>query len=151
MVLERIANPSIGESRFLSSSLSRTAKFVELTMIFNIDEQYICDVTVRTETSTLENPDNPTDEDLIKMIKGHHKIVSISNKDHDEFTRLRDKLEELGYIETQRGWWNGDRVLKPFYLNGWRFKKNHKFPCAAALKVSIECARKHGWKSISSL
>jgi hypothetical protein len=26
MVLERIANPSIGESRFLSSSLSRTAK-----------------------------------------------------------------------------------------------------------------------------
>ena len=25
MVLERIANPSIGESRFLSSSLSRTA------------------------------------------------------------------------------------------------------------------------------
>ena len=27
MVLERIANPSIGESRFLSSSLSRTAKF----------------------------------------------------------------------------------------------------------------------------
>jgi len=27
MVLERIANPSIGESRFLSSSLSRTASF----------------------------------------------------------------------------------------------------------------------------
>ena len=28
MVLERIANPSIGESRFLSSSLSRTAKLM---------------------------------------------------------------------------------------------------------------------------
>ena len=27
MVLERIANPSLGESRVLSSSLSRTAKF----------------------------------------------------------------------------------------------------------------------------
>jgi hypothetical protein len=30
MVLERIANPSIGESRFLSSSLSRTAKYFAL-------------------------------------------------------------------------------------------------------------------------
>ena len=28
MVLERIANPSLGESRVLSSSLSRTAKLV---------------------------------------------------------------------------------------------------------------------------
>ncbi len=28
MVLERIANPSLGESRVLSSSLSRTAKFL---------------------------------------------------------------------------------------------------------------------------
>ena len=28
MVLERIANPSIGESRFLSSSLSRTANYM---------------------------------------------------------------------------------------------------------------------------
>ena len=27
MVLERIANPSSGESRFLSSSLSRSAKY----------------------------------------------------------------------------------------------------------------------------
>ena len=31
MVLERIANPSIGESRFLSSSLSRTAKFFRIS------------------------------------------------------------------------------------------------------------------------
>ena len=120
-------------------------------MHFTIDESYICDVTVRTERSLLKNPENPTDEDLIKMIKGHDKIVSIGSKDHEEFTKLRNQLEELGYIKTERGWWNGDRVLKPFYLNGWRFKKNHRFPCAAALKVSIECARKHGWKSISSL
>ena len=120
-------------------------------MYFEIKEEYICDVTVRTEHDFIEDRNNPTHDDLIRILKGHDKAVSFGNKDHDEFTKLRNQLEELGYIETQRGWWNGDRVLKPFYLNGWRFKKNHKFPCAAALKNSIYCARKYGWKSISSL
>ena len=117
---------------------------------FIIDESYICDVTVRTETSTLSNPDDPTSEDLIKILKDHHKMISISSKDHDEFTKLRDKLEELGYIETQRSYWNGDRVLKSFKLNEWTFRKNHKFPCAAAMNNSIACARKFGRKTISS-
>lgn len=118
---------------------------------FFIDEAYICDVTVRTEHDFIKDRKNITNEDLIKILKGHDKAVTIGNKDHDEFTKLRDQLEEQGYIKTERSWWNGDRVLKPFYLNGWRFKKNHKFPCAAALHVSIKCARKYGWKSISSL
>ena len=118
---------------------------------FVLDEQYICDVTVRKEYDLIKDRNNVTDEDLIKILKGHDKMVSISNKDHDEFTKLRDQLEELGYIQTQRSWWNGDRVLKSFKLNEWTFRKNHKFPCAAAMKVSIECARKYGWKSISSL
>lgn len=118
---------------------------------FTIDETYISDVTVRTEHDLIKDRSNLTDEDLIKILKGWDIMITIGNKDHDEFTRLRNQLEELGYIETQRGWWNGDRVLKPFYLNGWRFKRNHKFPCAAALKNSIACARKYGWKSISSL
>lgn len=118
---------------------------------FEIDEEYITDVTVRIEQDFIKDRHNPTPEEIFKVLKGYDKSVSISNKDHDEFTKLRDKLEELGYIETQRGWWNGDRVLKPFYLNGWRFKKNHRFPCAAALKNSITCAKKYKWKSISSL
>jgi hypothetical protein len=116
---------------------------------FTIDESYIREVTVRTETSTLSNPDDPTHEDLIKILKDHHKMISISNKDHDEFTKLRTKLEELGYIETQRTWWNGDRVLKSFKLNEWTFRKNHKFPCAAAMHHSIDYARKLGLTSIS--
>lgn len=120
-------------------------------MYFTIDESYLCDVTVTTEFDFIADRENPTPDDLIKLIKYPHKPVIYSNKDHDEFTKLRNQLEELGYIKCQRGWWNGDTVLKPFYLNGWRFKKNHKFPCAAALKVSIDCARKFGWKSISSL
>jgi hypothetical protein len=119
---------------------------------FIIDESYITDVTVITEQDFIKDRKNPTNEDLIKILKGEDKgYRSISNKDHDEFTKLRDQLESEGYIETQRQWWNGDRVLKSFKLNEWTFRKGHKFMCAAAMKSSISCARAHGWKSISSL
>jgi hypothetical protein len=118
---------------------------------FIIDEQYICDVMVRTEHDFIKDRNNPTHDDLIKVLKGYDKGLSISNKDHDEFTKLRNQLEELGYIECQRSWWNGDRVLKSFKLNEWTFRKGHKFPSASAMNNSIHCARKYGWKSISSL
>ena len=120
-------------------------------MHFTLDEQYICDVAVRTEYDWIKDRNNITHEDLIKILKGYDKSYSISNKDHDEFTKLRDRLEAEGYIQTQRNYWNGDVVLKPFYLNGWHFKKNYQFPCAAALQTRIVCARKYGWKSISSI
>jgi hypothetical protein len=118
---------------------------------FVIDEQYITDVSVRIEHDFIKDRTNPTHEDLIKILKGYDKAVSVSNKDHDEFTKLRDQLEQEGYIETQRGWWNGDRVLKSFKLNEWIFRKDHKFCCAAAMKGSIEYARKYKRKTISSL
>jgi len=108
---------------------------------FFIDEQYITEVTVRTETSLLDNPENPTHEDLIRIIKGHDKMVSISSKDHDEFTKLRNTLEEQGYIVTQRNWWNGDRVIKGFKLNGYPLKKGERFYCAAAMKGSFKMAK----------
>ena len=120
-------------------------------MHFTIPEEYICDVTVRQEYDFIKDRNNITHDDLIKILKGHDRSYSISSKDHDEFTKLRDQLEELGYITTQRNCWNGDRILKPFYVNEWLFKKNHKFPCAAALNVSISCAKKYNWKTISSL
>jgi hypothetical protein len=118
---------------------------------FTIDESFICDVIVRTEHDFIKDRNNPTHDDLIKILKGYDKMHSVSNKDHDEFTKLRDQLEELGYIETERRWWNGDRVLKSFKINEWTFRKGHKFPCASALNNSIQCARKYKWKSISSL
>ena len=110
---------------------------------FTIDEEYITDVSVRTVTSTLNNPDNPTPEDLVKILKGHHQMISLSNKDHDEFTKLRNYLEELGYIQTQRNWWNGDRVLKGFKLNGFCLKKGEKFLSAGAMRVAMSCAKKN--------
>jgi len=118
---------------------------------FIIDEQYICDVPLRIEHDFIKDRNNLTHDDLIKIIKGHDKSYSISNKDHDEFTKLRNQLEELGYIKCERGWWNGDRVLKGFKLNEWTFRKGHQFPCATAMSNSIHCARSFGWKSISSL
>lgn len=120
-------------------------------MKFTLDEQYICEVEVRTEHDFIKDRSNPTDEELIKILKDSDKGVWFYHTDHNEFTKLRKQLEEQGYIKCERGWWNGDRVLKPFTLNEWHFDQGHKFPCAAAMKVSIECARKHGWKSISSL
>lgn len=117
---------------------------------FTIKDEYICDVTVRREYDYIKDRNNLTHEDLIKILKGQDRSYSISHKDHDEFTNLRNQLEEQGYIKTERSWWNGDRVLKSFKLNEWTFRKGHKFPCAAAMRVSIDCARQYNRKSISS-
>jgi len=57
---------------------------------------------------------------------------SISTKDHPAFTELRDRLEQEGFIKTER-WSNGDRVLKPFYLNNMFFDVGEQFSCAPAL------------------
>jgi len=57
--------------------------------------------------------------------------------DHPEFTKLRDMLQQQGYISTERSWINGDRVLKPFSLNTLKFKIGEQFPCAAALDVLL--------------
>jgi hypothetical protein len=118
---------------------------------FVIDEKYITDITLRTEYNPWHGQENVTADELIKVIKTTGTQFSLSNKDHDEFTKLRNQLEEQGYIKCERGWWNGDRVLKSFYLNEWLFKKGHTFPCASAMQNSIHCARKYGWKTISHL
>jgi hypothetical protein len=117
---------------------------------FEINEQYFCDDSVPIYREHLENRDNPTPADMIKILKGEDRtLVGMSNRDHPVFAELRDQLEQLGHISTVRNSWNGDKVIKSFKLNGWTFSRGHRFPCAAAMKVSISCARKHGWTSIS--
>lgn len=115
---------------------------------FTIDEQYICDVAVREEHDFIKDRNNPTPDDLFKIIKGYDKSYSLYHKDHDEFTKLREQLGELGYISIQRGWWNGDRVLKGFKLNEFNFKKGDKFCSAGAMKGSISFARSRKRKHI---
>jgi hypothetical protein len=64
----------------------------------------------------------------------------IYSQDHPAFTQLRERLNEEGYIEIQRGWWNGDRVTKPFYLNNMYFDIGEQFSCAPALGVTYDIA-----------
>ena len=120
-------------------------------MQFYIDEQYIRSVTIRKEWGMYDHiPKNElTPEQFIKVLKGEDRCTSTYSEDHPEFTRIRDELERLGYISTCRQSWNGDRVLKPFKVNEWKFKRGDKFCSSAAMRVSIDCARKYGRKTIS--
>ena len=68
---------------------------------FTIDEQYIAEVTVRKEGSLYGNRTDLTADELVKVLSGQDRWVSTSSKDHDEFTKLRNQLEELGYIKTE--------------------------------------------------
>jgi hypothetical protein len=103
---------------------------------FTLDEEYICDVSVVTYMK-FQNGDEPNEEELLNVLK-YGRNRSISNKDHDEFTKLRDQLEAEGYIKTQRNCWNGDSVIKPFMFNGKKFKKGERFVCGAAMKSHLK-------------
>jgi hypothetical protein len=107
-------------------------------MNFELDPEYITDVTIRQEWNMHTNKDTVTAEDLVEVLKGRGSCSSTHTEDHPEFARLRDQLGELGYISIQRGWWNGDRVLKSFKLNGVAFEPNEQFPSAAPMKFHLE-------------
>lgn len=107
-------------------------------MNFTIDPSYLCSVTVREEYNIHAGKKSLTDDELVEVLKGNGKWTSVSNKDHDEFTELRNRLERDGFIKTQRGWWNGDRVLKEFSLNGAIFHPDDKFMCGAAIKHDVD-------------
>lgn len=57
---------------------------------------------------------------------------TICYTDHPAWATLRSMLENKGYIKTERSWSNGDRVIKPFYLNNFLLIEGDKFCCAAA-------------------
>ena len=117
---------------------------------FTIDEQYITDVRDYREWGMFDNipADELTPEQLFKIIKGEDRCSSLGHHDHDEFTKLRNQLEEQGYITTQRGWSNGDRVIKGFRLNEFTLKKGDKFLSACAMKGAIQFARSRNRKNI---
>lgn len=76
------------------------------------------------------------------ILKGMGDCSSHGSDDHPEFKKLRDALEEGGFIKTQRGWWNGDSVLKPFSINGAKFSKNEQFPSGAAMSGHLKFMKK---------
>lgn len=111
-------------------------------MEFFIDLAYVCDVTIHRTYSIAKDPANPTPAELFKMLSSDSNYSSTHSEDHPEFTALRNRLEKEGYISVEHRWWNGDRVLKKFKLNGVLFKKHEKFCCAAAMKWHLTHANK---------
>ena len=100
---------------------------------FYIDPKYAISVSEEIIVYKQES-DSVT---LFDIIKDPVLFKSVVAKDHPKFVMLRNKLSELGYILTEDRWNNGDRVIKPFILNGLKFKKGETFPCAAALNFTL--------------
>jgi hypothetical protein len=113
-------------------------------MEFTINPEYLTSVTIHNEWNTYtHNGRIPTDEELILIIQGKGKCSSTSSADHPEFNKLRELLGEQGYIHIQRSWWNGDEVLKPFTLNGLKFKIGTQFSCGSAMGTHFAVRAKH--------
>lgn len=68
--------------------------------------------------------------------------------DHPSFDRLRTHLERKHYIAAQRNCWNGDSVLKDFYLNDVLFQKGDRFLSAAAMGSYLERSEKIPMKTV---
>jgi len=118
-------------------------------MNFTINPESLTSVTIRKSGNCYTDKENPTEEDLVKVLQGKGYWSSISSDDHPEFKALREKLGAEGYIHIQRGWWNGDSVLKEFIVNGARFRKGEKFASGAAIKWDIDNKVKNKNKGFS--
>lgn len=111
-------------------------------MMFEIDPKYVTDVTVHQTYHRHASKQTLTNEELIEIIKNPVVGSCTSTEDHPKFTELRDQLEQQGYIDCQRNWVNGDRVLKSFSLNGVPFEPGEQFYCAGAMKYHLERTKK---------
>ena len=107
---------------------------------FKLKREHITSVS-HTEHIVLEVP--PEARALFKIF--NHKLEGYAHSiiiDHPEFTKMRNRLEKQGYIQIEHGWINGDRALKPFSFNGFKFKVHDKFPCAEALSIWLTVEEK---------
>ena len=111
-------------------------------MNFELDETQDWHPMYHRVWNTYTNKDTVTSEDLVEVLRGKGQHSVMGSDDSEEFKALRNQLEAEGYIQCQRGWWNGDRVLKTFFLNGVSFDPDDQFPSGAAMKLHLEFARK---------
>ena len=101
---------------------------------FKLKRAHITSVP-HSQHMVLEVP--PVARALFKIFDNKLEGEAYSLIDHPEFTKMRNRLEKQGYIQIEHGWVNGDRALKPFSLNGVKFKKHDNFPCASALNIQL--------------
>lgn len=101
--------------------------------------------TIRRFTIKEEFLTSVPDNKPIKLVLDTGEVLegnSYGCIDHPKFTKLRDRLEKLGFIKTERSYWNGDKVLRPFKLNGMTFETDAQFCCASALGIKFQVKRK---------
>jgi hypothetical protein len=111
-------------------------------MNFEIDPEYVTEVIIHQTFYRHADKPTLTNEELIEVIRDPVVGSMQGSEDHPEFARLRDRLEQLGYIRCERNWSNADRVLKSFSLNSVAFEPGEQFCCAAAMKFHLERARR---------
>lgn len=108
-------------------------------MKFTIDPKFLTDQIVTTKTKIIPSDTLSWPSDVLSYLESTDYVVTTTqNIDHPQFTELRETLGQQGYIEIQRSWWNGDRVVRPFELNQHQFEVGETFPCAAALGVCFK-------------
>ena len=114
------------------------------TMKIEIDPSFLTSVEIYKEWSMYKHiaKEDLTPEQVFKIIKGEDRCSSLSSEDHPEFTKVREQLGADGYIRIQRGWWNGDEVIKSFVFNSAKFKKGEQFPCACAMAGHLKYIKK---------
>jgi hypothetical protein len=105
---------------------------------FTINDAYLCCVSVNRGWSIYDGRTELTDDELVKVLKGEDRCSSLSSDDHPEFAKLREQLGKEEFIRIERGWWNGDYVIKPFSLNGAKFKTSEQFFSGAAIKIAVD-------------
>lgn len=110
---------------------------------FTIDPAYFKSVTVRKEWNMYIKDNDPTPEEMLLVLKGKGWCSLTSSEEHPEFTELRETLNELGYIHVERNYVNGDRVLKPFKLNGLILETGDQFRSASAFGTRWELIQRH--------
>jgi hypothetical protein len=109
---------------------------------FYIDIAYVTDTVVKKQYRITQRKDESSEDFLIRKLSTDNiAFTTTGNADHPEFTKLREQLGVDGYIGIERGWWNGDRVLKPFQLNDVSFKVGRTFPCASAMNYVLRSGK----------
>ena len=112
---------------------------------FELDPVYLTDVTVRQSWGMYDHkkPEDLTPDEVFDILKGKDQCSSTGSQDHPEFAKLREQLGTDGYIKIERGWWNGDRVLKPFVFNNVKFKTGEQFCSACAMAGHLKFAKQY--------
>ena len=116
---------------------------------FEIDPSHLCGVVTTSYTTfRLVGDDHNLPDDIKQLFnKDQPQQVKVTGSDdHPLFKELRNTLEREGYIVCQRSWWNGDRVIKTFSLNGVVFVEGGTFWCGSAMGPAYQVAKENGSK-----